>query len=469
MFLLLKGETEERFDPLYYSENIFKFLKVTPFVVKKIREICFFAKSGFGAGKQDQDLDGNGFIQIRPTNLDENGNLKFERNVYIPKNYTRNKNVNILLKEDILFNNTNSQEWVGKTAYFEEEGTFLHSNHITVLRVDSGIIRPKYFWILLNVYHNRKIFYNICTNWNNQSGVGTDRLLSLKIPIPPLETQQTIINIFEQAYATKKANEAQAKALLASIDDYLLKELGITLPNKQENSLKNRVFLRNISEVGGGRFDGYYYGEFFERFHTALVEGNFPISHLEALCSKITDGTHYTPIYVQEGVKFISVKNVRRSKITFDDVKYITEEEHLTLTKRAKPEPNDILLTKIGTIGLACVIEEGLPEFSIFVSLALIKPVDTINSYFLSEVINSPIVSNQFERDLKGTGVPDLHLENIRKVSIPLPPLEIQKKIVVEIQKIREQAQTLQNEAKAVLEQVKIKVEKMILEGGNDD
>lgn len=246
MFLLLKGELENRLDPLFYSENIFSFLKTTTFEVKKIREINTFVKAGFGVGRQDQDLEQNGYIQIRPTNLDEDGFLKFEKNIYLPESYLETNKTNILEKEDVLFNNTNSQELVGKTAYFEEEGIFLHSNHITIIRVNKEMILPKYLWILLNIYQKRKIFFNICTNWNNQSGVGIDRLLSLKIPIPNLETQQTIINIFEKAYSLKRANEEKAKELLASIDDYLLAELGITLPEKVENTLKNRVFLRKI-------------------------------------------------------------------------------------------------------------------------------------------------------------------------------------------------------------------------------
>jgi type I restriction enzyme, S subunit len=297
----------------------------------------------------------------------------------------------------------------------------------------------------------------------------TEDIHKLLIPVPPHETQQTIIHIFENAYAEKKAKEAQAKALLASIDGYLLEELGITLPEKQANTLKNRVFLRNISQVSGGRFDGYYHGEFFERLPITIKNGHYPTEKLETLCLKITDGTHYTPTYVSSGVPFISVKNVRRSTISFEDIKYITKEEHLDLTKRAKPEPNDILLTKIGTIGLSAVIPHGLPDFSIFVSVALLKPFESVNSYFLSEVISSPIVLNQFERDLKGTGVPDLHLENICKVNIPLPPLEIQEKIVAEITTRREQAKRLQTEAKTVLENAKIEVERMILGGGEDD
>ena len=467
MFLLLKGELENRFDPLFYSENIFSFLKTTPFEVKKIREINTFVKAGFGVGRQDQDLDQNGYIQIRPTNIDENGLLKFDKNIYLPESYLETNKANILERGDVLFNNTNSQELVGKTAYFEEEGIFLHSNHITIIRVNKEIVLPKYLWILLNTYQKRKIFFNICTNWNNQSGVGIDRLLALKIPVPNLETQQTIINIFEKANATKKANEEKGKDLLASIDDYLLAELGITLPKKVENTLKNRVFLRNINELARNRFDGYYHDDFFRQLKKSIIKGSYPVSKLDSLCSKITDGTHYTPQYISEGVPFLSVKNVRRSKISFDDTKFISKEEHFVLTKRAQPEPNDILLTKIGTIGLSSVISEEFSEFSIFVSLALLKPLTTINSYFLSEVINHLLVTYQFERDLKGTGVPDLHLENIREVLIPIPPLEIQEKIVTEITNIRQQAKTLQNEAKTAIEEAKRTVEAMILGKSN--
>ena len=307
--MLSKGDLDNRLDPLFYSENIFNFLKTTSFEVKKIREINTFVRSGFGAGRQDQDVDG--YIQIRPTNLDENGFLKFDKNICLPERYLETNAVNVLQKEDVLFNNTNSQELVGKTAYFEEEGIFFHSNHITIIRVDKDIVLPKYLWILLNIYQQRKIFFNICTNWNNQSGVGTERLLSLKIPVPNLEIQQKIIEIFEQAYATKKANEAKAKALLASIDSYLLEELGITLPEKQENSLKNRVFLRNINEISGSRFDGYYHGEFFERLPKAIKNGKFSIEKLENLCIKITDGTHYTPTYTLHRININIFKSLK--------------------------------------------------------------------------------------------------------------------------------------------------------------
>lgn len=163
---------------------------------------------------------------------------------------------------------------------------------------------------------------------------------------------------------------------------------------------------------------------------------------LGKLCHQITDGTHFTPKYVDElegQIKFISVKDVREFEISFDNVKYISEEEHLTLSKRCNPQPQDILLTKVGTIGLAAVIPNNAPTFDLFVSVCLIKPKkEVIDNHFLCAVLNSPIARLQFSRDLKGVGVPDLHLENIAETLIPLPPLDIQKLLVTEIEAARQ-------------------------------
>ena len=120
-------------------------------------------------------------------------------------------------------------------------------------------------------------------------------------------------------------------------------------------------------------------------------------------------------------------------------MKYISGEEHLILSKRCNPQSDDILLTKIGTIGLAAVIPKNSPTFDLFVSVCLIKPKkEIVNIHFLSAVINSPVARLQFARDLKGVGVPDLHLENIAETLIPLPPIEIQRSLVAELEAARQ-------------------------------
>ncbi len=73
VFLLQKSEVEKRLDPLYYYENVFGFLKTTKFQIKTINEISKYTISGFGVGREEQDLTEQGYIQIRPTNLNNLG------------------------------------------------------------------------------------------------------------------------------------------------------------------------------------------------------------------------------------------------------------------------------------------------------------------------------------------------------------------------------------------------------------
>ncbi len=463
MFLLLKGELENRLDPLFYSENIFSFLKITTFEVKKIREINTFVKAGFGVGRQDQDLEQNGYIQIRPTNLDEDGFLKFDKNIYLSERYLETNKANILEKEDVLFNNTNSQELVGKTAYFEEEGIFLHSNHITIIRVNKEIILPKYLWILLNIYQKRKIFFNICTNWNNQSGVGIDRLLSLKIPVPNLETQQTIINIFEKAYALKKANEEKAKALLASIDDYLLAELGIVLPKKVENTLKNRVFLRNITELSGGRFDSFYYQNEFTKFDNVLTKSeSIKFGDLIDVITKGETPTWRDEDFSSDGILFLKVQNISISGLR-GELDFISKKLHQSM-KRSILKGGEILYSMAGTIGIAMIYDKN-EEANINQAIAKIQLKNEFDQskIFIVEILNSKICLRQAQRFLTVSAQPNINFEQIKSLQIPFPSISKQKEIADHITNIRQQAKTLQNEAKTAIEEAKRTVEAMIL------
>lgn len=90
------------------------------------------------------------------------------------------------------------------------------------------------------------------------------------------------------------------------------------------------------------------------------------------LCCLISDGTHKTPTYVEQGVPFVSVKDISSGYLDFSNVKYITQEEHEKLISRCKPEIHDILLCRIGTLGKAIKIDTDR-EFSIFVSLGILK------------------------------------------------------------------------------------------------
>lgn len=157
---------------------------------------------------------------------------------------------------------------------------------------------------------------------------------------------------------------------------------------------------------------------------------------LNEISRLITDGTHFTPSYLYDGVPFLSVKDVSSGYLDFSNTRFISEEEHKKLTARCKPEFGDVLLTKVGTTGIALVVDTDR-EFSIFVSIALLKgyPNEVLPNY-LSLVINSPFVKRQSDKYTMGVGNKNLVLKYIRDFLVPLPPLAEQERIVKRVEQL---------------------------------
>lgn len=164
------------------------------------------------------------------------------------------------------------------------------------------------------------------------------------------------------------------------------------------------------------------------------IPENWVWAKLNEICDNITDGTHQTPTYFKSGYIFLSSKNVTSGKIDWNEIKYIDEKQHLEMHKRVAPRLNDILLAKNGTTGVAALVDRDV-TFDIYVSLALLRPLVGIYPNYLLHFVNSSTAKFQFNKRLRGIGVPNLHLNEIREVLIPIPPFEEQKRIVVEIEK----------------------------------
>ena len=176
------------------------------------------------------------------------------------------------------------------------------------------------------------------------------------------------------------------------------------------------------------RYDELVKARFVEMFGT--IHDNkfeYDICTIQSVCEQIKDGTHQTPEYTDDiinGFKFLSSKDVTSGKINWDGIKYIPECLHNNLYKRIAPRKGDILLAKNGTTGVAAIVDVD-EIFDIYVSLALLRPIE-MNSIYLCAAINSQETKEQFNRSLKGIGVPNLHLGEIKKTKILNPPIKMQ-------------------------------------------
>ncbi len=162
------------------------------------------------------------------------------------------------------------------------------------------------------------------------------------------------------------------------------------------------------------------------------IDPEWPFKCLNDIAVQITDGTHITPDYTPSGIPFLRVTDITLSN---DSKKFISEKSHQELIKHCHPQKGDILYSKNGTIGVAKLIDWNW-EFSIFVSLALIKPrKDIINPQYLSCYLNSVGGYEQAVAHSKSGTVTNLHLVEIKAFKIPVPSLAAQQDIVAQIEK----------------------------------
>ena len=200
------------------------------------------------------------------------------------------------------------------------------------------------------------------------------------------------------------------------------RKIAVVLDKVSDLIAKRRQQLDKLDELVKAKFV-----EMFGTLHDS--KNMFPVVSIEDVCSLIKDGTHQTPQYtddVKHGFKFLSSKDVMTQRLSWENIKYIPAELHDKLYAVLQPKRNDILMSKNGVnYGIAAVNDtDGI--FDIYVSLALLRPTEKINPVYLRCVINNPDTKQQFDRSIKGIGVPNLHLSEIKKTRILLPPIDMQ-------------------------------------------
>ena len=253
---------------------------------------------------------------------------------------------------------------------------------------------------------------------------------TIPIPLPPLPEQQRIVARIESLFAKLDEAKEKAQAVVDSFEE-----------NKQ--AVLYQVLFGNLTENW--------------RKKRKIDKGQtWAIQTLQSVClTKITDGTHKTPTYCgEEGVPFISAKDVTSGVICWDNIKYITPELHKELYERLAPQIDDVLLAKNGTTGVAAIVDVD-KVFDLYVTLAVLRPDKSIIlPRYLLNVVNSPICKNQFDEHLTGIGVPNLHLRDIKEVEIPVPSLDEQKEIVRILDNILDKQQQAKSAAEQVLDQI---------------
>jgi type I restriction enzyme S subunit len=161
-------------------------------------------------------------------------------------------------------------------------------------------------------------------------------------------------------------------------------------------------------------------------------------ARLEELCSLIVDIAHQMPKSVDDGVKFISAKDLLDDgTINFErNIKLISEEDFENLAKRVRPQRGDIIYSRIGArLGKARIVNTD-EKFMVSYSCCVIRPL-LFDLEYLNFYLDSGIVLDQAQGHTKSIGVPDLGMKKIKSFLIAVPPLQEQQRIVARANELK--------------------------------
>lgn len=270
--------------------------------------------------------------------------------------------------------------------------------------------------------------------------LGLDKIVGIKIPpIPCIQKQQEIVEYINTAYAQKQAKEEEAQQLLDSIDNYLLKKLGITIPNV-DNELNNRIFFSSFSKIEGNRLDPIY----------SLYFG------------KNASSTEYENTSLRSVAYIVKGNALSSSDIEAGDIPVIAGGQTSPYShNQANYEGNVITVSASGAYS-GYIWYHDYPIYATDCCVIYSKDELRYMTKYLFEVLK--LQQKSIYRLQTGAAQPHVYAADLQMLNIPIVSIDKQRDIVNHIADIRTKAKALQAEGKAILEDAKRKVEQMIIE-----
>jgi type I restriction enzyme S subunit len=326
--------------------------------------------------------------QIRTHNVTADGRVILDGIKHISASAKELKRY-MLTTGDIVFNNTNSEEWVGKTGVFNHEGEYVFSNHMTRLRANLELVCPEFLASYLHLLWSMGYSKTRAKRWVSQAGVETSALASFKVPLPTLPEQRRIVSVVSQASSVIKSLKSRREQL-SLIINAALDRLVLAIDAAHWQSLGTLIDTRYGTSVSAD--------------------------------SDIATGT---PV--------LRIPNVMGGEVSTSDLKYVelskAELDRLRLTNA------DVLIVRSNGnpdyVGRSAPITNDLAGTSMVYASYLIRlraDTSSLLPEYLSAFLNSAYGRAAMRNAIRTTaGQSNLSGENLTKVRIPLPSLADQE------------------------------------------
>lgn len=452
IFIVNRSTIDNRLDAQYYSADLdlSGFVKLSSVaIVKGGKRI----PKGYGYSNEQTP-----YHYLRVADMDSNAQVEVNNLMNISEEV-----FNILERYEILEGELaiSIAGTIGKTTILKnipiDKRVILTENCAKVLAKTNVDLLPEYLKICLELPIVKK---QLDLNYIQTTipKLGLDKIVGIKIPpIPCIQKQQEIVDYINEAYIQKRVKEVESQQLLDSIDGYLLKELGITIPSV-DDGLKNRIFLSSFSKIEGNRIDPKYNKQI--RYFQESYDSNTWKTLSSVSIVKGQYGANEAAIAYQEGdTRYIRITDIDEiGNLKNEDKKTAQHIDDMYLLHNG-----DILFARSGSVGKCYLHRDKKPSIFAGYLIRFVLNDKIILPKFLFYYCNSSLYWYWVDTIHRPAVQANINAEEYCKMPIPVPSINKQQEIVNYIADIRTRAKALQTEGKAILEDVKRKVEEMII------
>ncbi|ECQ9326315.1 restriction endonuclease subunit S [Campylobacter coli] len=427
---------------------------------KKIGECLLKSQYGISINMNE---GGDGIPIYRMNDIDNMlCNFEVKKYALIDKNELQTFRLNY---GDVLFNRTNSYEFVGRTGiFYNNRENFVFASYLVRLVCNKEILLPEYLTVFLNTHIGKKEIRRRARPSINQTNVNPEELKEIKIPIFPMEFQLEIQNLVKDSH---KALE-ESKELYKKAEETLYLELGLDPKNPLQSLLDSKtnnptnspnISIHTLKEsfLKTGRLDSEYYQKKYEINEKIIMNKKYTVlDNLVSITKSIEPGSN---LYKNKGIPFIRVTNLTQYGLSEGDV-FLDEKDFFPqYLQILYPKKDTILFSKDGSVGIAYCVKEDKEVITSGAILHLnIKDKENILPEYLTLFLNSIFVKLQAQRDCGGSIISHWRIEDIKKVLVAILDIKIQEKIAKYIQ----ESFNLRKKSKQLLDNAKNKVEEQI-------
>ncbi|MEX2488124.1 MAG: restriction endonuclease subunit S [Pseudomonadales bacterium] len=160
---------------------------------------------------------------------------------------------------------------------------------------------------------------------------------------------------------------------------------------------------------------------------------------LEELCEKVIDCPHSTPRWSESGVICLRTSNLGKGEWIWDDTRFVTEKDYKERTKRSEILPNDIILSREGTVGVLALVADGM-RLCMGQRLVQLRVIESkLHPKFLLHLLLHDLAPERLSRLMAGSTSKHLNVRELRKLPVFRPPLDLQHRFAAIVESIEQQ------------------------------